>query len=119
MSETSDTEKRKRESLHRQLREMLENTVLFIALLLLLLWASNHVHGNVPRFILRIAAYLCLFPGAVLQAICVFTNQATADQIGHECRWLSGKRVYRLAVTITIAAALLAGTWMCVYVSFQ
>jgi hypothetical protein len=119
MSETSDSDKRRRDSVHRKLREMLENAVKFTALMLLLLWASDHVHDNVPRAILRVAAGLCLVPGAILQAICVLTPQTTAGQIGLECRWLRGKRTYRLAVTITIAVVLFVGMWLCTCVRFQ
>jgi hypothetical protein len=46
MSDTPDPrEKRKRDIAHKELREMVENAIMFVGLSLLLSWASDHVHN--------------------------------------------------------------------------
>ena len=112
-----------RDATHKQLRELLENIIQFLALFFLLLWASDHVQIPAPntaaqtiqtspshpstgtplsnepnlslkKFLLRAAAALCLVPGAILRLLCVFTNKTIEEQIKKECPTFS-RRLYQ------------------------
>ena len=66
---------------HKELREMIENSVKFVCLAILLLWARDHTHNLICRAILEVAAAICVFPGAVLRMLCVLANPAISKQL--------------------------------------
>ncbi len=123
-AEPDPTEKRKRDRAHKQLREMVESGIQFLALFLVLCWISDQIHNPVCRGLLKIAAYLCLFPGALLRMLCVFANEAMAKQIIKECpvlglgiyRFLN---LYRLAFGVVFLLLFFGGTYICAYVRLQ
>jgi hypothetical protein len=121
---TDNREKKKRDLAHKQLREMVENAVQFLALFLVLCWISDYTHNPVSRALLRVSAFLCLFPGALLRALCVFANDKMAMQIIKECPVLGHSiyrflNLYRLAFGVTFMLLLFGGSYICAYVHFQ
>ena len=103
---------------------MVESGIQFLALFLVLCWISDQIHNPVCRGLLKIAAYLCLFPGALLRMLCVFANEAMAKQIIKECpvlglgiyRFLN---LYRLAVGVVCLLLFFGGTYICAYVRLR
>src|SRR5271169_73681 len=92
----------RQERVHRELRELLENCVKFIALWVLLLWASDHTRNMMGSFILKVSGALCFFPGTLLRMACVMTREDIRAQVVKDVpfldRILFGFYVYRLAV---------------------
>jgi len=121
---TDNGEKKKRDLAHKALREMVENAVQFLALFLVLCWISDQIHNPASRALLRIPAFLCLFPGALLRVLCVFANEKMAKQIINECPVLGRSiyrylNLYRLALGVTFMLLFFGGTYICAYVHFQ
>jgi hypothetical protein len=114
--QSDPSEKRKRDHAHKELREMIENTVKFVALLLLLCWASYQTHSPVVRALLRVASYLC-----------IFTNEGISEELIEEVPALGRTlyryaNVYRLGVIFTILYILylLSGSmYVCAHVRFH
>lgn len=122
MNKETPSDKRRRDRVHRELREMLENGIKFIALWLLLWWASDHTRNVAASLILKIIGGLCFIPGALLRVICVLTNEENRDQIVKEVplldRFFGRIYGYRLAV-IACILLLLTGMYLLVtYVHF-
>jgi len=101
-------EKRKRDIAHKELREMVENVIMFVGLSLLLPWASDHVHNLAAGVALKVAAGLAFFVGVLLRMACVLTSAKTMEQITKECPILKG-RVYGLCVTGVFAVLIFGG----------
>lgn len=117
-------EKRKRDHAHKELREMIENTVKFVALFLLLCWASDKIHNPVAYVLLRVASYLCVFPGALLRMMCIFANEGISEELIKEVPALGRTlyryaNVYRLGVIFTILFFLFGSMYVCAYVRFH
>jgi hypothetical protein len=122
--QSDPSEKRKRDHAHKELREMIEHTVKFMALFLLLCWTSDQIHNPVACALLRLASYLCVISGASLRMMCIFTNEGISEELIKEvpalgrtlCRY--GK-VYRLGVDFTLLFLLSGSVYVCAYVRFQ
>jgi len=105
--QSDPSEKRKRDHAHKELREMIEHTVKFMALFVLLCWTSDQIHNPVACALLRLASYLCVISGASLRMMGIFTNEGISEELIKEvpalgrtlCRY--GK-VYRLGVDFTL-----------------
>ena len=96
---------RVRERTHRQIREMMENAIKFVALAVILLWARDHTRNLVARAILEVGAGLCFFPGATLRMLCVLAYPDVMAQLIKEYPFLGRKtihkgEVYRLCVVL-------------------
>jgi hypothetical protein len=90
MNETTPYEKPRdlvKDYTHKEIRETLENTVKFLSLSALLLWASYHAVNVPARVILGVVSGLCFFPGAGMKAICLVTNPVINKQLRKETRF--------------------------------
>ena len=97
---------------------MIENTVKFVALFLLLCWASDQIHNPLAGALLRVASCLCVVPGALLRTICIFTNEGISQELIKEVPALGrtlhqNANVYRLGVTFTIMFLLFGSMYVC------
>jgi hypothetical protein len=87
---------RVKEHAHKELREMMENAIKFVALAILLLWARDHTHYSLEaRAIFELSAGICFFPGAILRMVCVLTNPAISRQLIKEHPFLARRTVHK------------------------
>jgi hypothetical protein len=122
MNKEAPSDKWRRDRVHRELREMLENGIKFVALWVLLLWASDHTRYVVGNVVLKIIGGFCFIPGALLRVICVLTHQEIREQVVKEVplldRFFFGVYAYRLVVTACFLV-LMAGAYLLItYVHF-
>ena len=103
---------------------MIENTVKFVALFLLLCCASDRSHNPVAYVLLRVASLLCVFPGALVRMMCIFANEGISEELIKEVPALGRTlyryvNVYRLGVMFTIFFFLFGSMYVCAYVRFH
>jgi hypothetical protein len=96
---------------HKQVREMMEHAIKFVALAVILLWARDHTLNLAAGTVLQAVAVLCVFPGAILRMICVLAYPDVMTELVKEQPFL-GRRIYKFDAYI-LCVALAALSMLC------
>jgi hypothetical protein len=79
---------------HKELREVFENAVKFVALAILLIWARSHTQSIHAWALFTLSLILCMV-AATLRLVCILNNPTVEQQLKKERPWLAKRAVHK------------------------